>query len=163
MIPGLSPSPALFGPQEMIERLWHFAFNRLPELNEELVAGRERLYFGWQFATKAATPLAPSAVEVYLGSLTASRAALHASFGPYRALDTTIAQNTRRRERRLAMPVLTIAGERSVGAGVEATIGPVADDVRGHLVLPGCGHFPAEEAPDAVLEALTGFLDASSS
>lgn len=56
------------------------------------------------------------------------------------------------------MPVLTIAGGRSTGAAVEAAIGPVADDVRGHLVLPECGHFPAEEAPEEMLGALRGFL-----
>lgn len=56
------------------------------------------------------------------------------------------------------MPVLTIAGGRSTGAAVEGAIGPVADDVRGHLVLPECGHFPAEEAPEEMLGALRGFL-----
>ena len=158
VIPGLGESPPLFGPQETVARLWHFGFNRLPDLNEELVAGRERLFLGWQFATKAAVPLAPSAVDVYVGALAASREALHASFAPYRALDATIAQNVLRRERRLGMPVLTIAGEHSIGAGIEAAIGPVADDVRGHLVLPGCGHFPAEEAPEEMLAALWEFL-----
>jgi hypothetical protein len=33
----------------------------------------------------------------------------------------------------------------------------VANDVQG-LVIPGAGHFVAEEAPDAVLAALTKFL-----
>jgi pimeloyl-ACP methyl ester carboxylesterase len=159
MIPGLTPSPPLFAPQETVERLWHFGFNRLSELNEELVAGREDLFFGWQFARKAAIPLAPRAVDVYVASLAASREALRASFGPYRALETTIAQNERRREQRLRMPVLTIAGARSTGAAVEAAIGPVADDAH-HLVLPECGHFPAEEAPEETLAALTEFLGA---
>jgi pimeloyl-ACP methyl ester carboxylesterase len=33
----------------------------------------------------------------------------------------------------------------------------VANDVKG-LVIPGAGHFVAEEAPDQVLAALSGFL-----
>jgi pimeloyl-ACP methyl ester carboxylesterase len=33
----------------------------------------------------------------------------------------------------------------------------VADDVQG-VVVPGAGHFVAEEAPDEMLEALTAFL-----
>jgi len=33
----------------------------------------------------------------------------------------------------------------------------VADDVEG-LVIPGTGHFVAEEAPDEMLAALTAFL-----
>jgi pimeloyl-ACP methyl ester carboxylesterase len=32
-----------------------------------------------------------------------------------------------------------------------------ADDVQS-LVIPGCGHHPAEEAPEEMLEALTAFL-----
>jgi alpha-beta hydrolase superfamily lysophospholipase len=32
-----------------------------------------------------------------------------------------------------------------------------ADDVQA-LVIPGCGHHPAEEAPDKTLAALTAFL-----
>ncbi len=142
----------------MVNRLWHFTFNRLPELNEMLVAGREQLFFGWQFAAKAATPLPSYAVDRYIEALASSPQALHASFGPYRALDTTIEQNRRRRERRLPMPVLTIAGERSTGALIETTIGPVAEAVHAHLSLVDCGHFPAEEAPEETLAALTDFL-----
>lgn len=33
----------------------------------------------------------------------------------------------------------------------------VADDVEG-VVLPDCGHWVAEQAPDALLAALTAFL-----
>jgi pimeloyl-ACP methyl ester carboxylesterase len=158
VIPGLTPSPELFAAQEVINRLWHFAFNRLADLNEKLVEGRERLFFGWQFEHKAATPLPAHAVDVYIDAIAASHDALHATFGPYRDLDVTIEQNARRKQHRLSMPVLTIGGERSTADLVAATIDPVADCVHAHLVLPGCGHFPAEEAPGEVLAALTEFL-----
>lgn len=62
-IPGLSPAPPLFGSQEASNRLWHCAFNRLTGVNEQLVGGREHLYFGHQFATKAARPLPDCAVQ----------------------------------------------------------------------------------------------------
>ncbi len=55
------------------------------------------------------------------------------------------------------MPVLTIAGSRSVGELVGETLAPAADDVT-NVVLPGCGHFPAEEAPQDMLAVLTDFL-----
>ena len=157
VIPGLAPAPSLFAPQDVMDRLWHFGFNRLAELNEQLVTGRERLFFGHQFASKAAVPLDETAVEVYIEALAGDPAALRASFDFYRALDETMAQNARRRSHPLAMPVLTIAGARSVGELVEATIAPVAPHVRG-VVLPGCGHYPAEESPDAMLAAITEFL-----
>jgi len=156
-IPGLSPSPPLFGSATANDRLWHFAFNRLTELNEQLVSGREHLYFGRQFATKTAKPLPESAVRYYVDTLARDPEALRGSFAPYRALDETFAQNERRAERRLTLPVLAIGGAEVLGAGVGETMARGADDVE-TLVLPDCGHYPAEEAPEAMLTALTAFL-----
>lgn len=158
-IPGLSPSPPLFGSRDLSDRLWHFGFNRLAEMNELLVSGREHLFFAHQFASKAASPTAlpGHAVQVYVDALAASPEALRSSFEFYRALDTTIEQNERRRSRRLALPVLTIAGAESSGELVENTMRLAADDVES-LILPDCGHYPAEEAPEAMLAALTVFL-----
>lgn len=157
VIPGLAPSPPLFAPQESVDRLWHFGFNRLGSLNEQLVEGRERLFFGHQFATKAARRLPEHAVDLYIEPLASDRDALRASFEFYRAIDTTIEQNARRKTRKLVMPVLTIAGALSVGELVGETLAPAADDVTS-IVLPDCGHFPAEEAPQDMLAALTEFL-----
>src|SRR4029077_5010889 len=36
-LPGISPSPPLFLPPQLNERLWHLAFNQLPKINELLV------------------------------------------------------------------------------------------------------------------------------
>lgn len=40
VIPGLTPSPPFFGPAAANLKLWQFGFNRLTDLNEELVRGR---------------------------------------------------------------------------------------------------------------------------
>lgn len=156
-IPGLSPSLPLLGSREANDRLWHFAFNRLTDVNEQLVSGREYLYFGHQFATKSAKALPDYAVQHYVDTLAAEPEALRAGFEFYRALDTTIAQNQERRTRRLTLPVLAIGGAENLGASVSETMELAADDVQG-LVLPDCGHYPAEEAPQAMLTALTAFL-----
>jgi pimeloyl-ACP methyl ester carboxylesterase len=156
-LPGVSPSPPLFAPTRLNNALWHFAFNRLAEVNEQLVTGREDVYFGWQFATKAARPLPDYAVRHYIDTLAADPAALHASFAIYRALNATIAQNQQRTTRRLAMPVLGIGGEHSLREQVADTMKLAADDVQ-TLVIPGCGHHPAEETPEETLAALTAFL-----
>jgi pimeloyl-ACP methyl ester carboxylesterase len=79
------------------------------------------------------------------------------NFGWYRALDTTIAQDEQRKTQRLTMPVLAIGGEASFGENVGNAMKLVADDVQS-LVIPGAGHFVAEEAPDEMLAALTAFL-----
>jgi pimeloyl-ACP methyl ester carboxylesterase len=152
----VSPSPPLFANAHLNNALWHFAFNRLTDVNDQLVTGREQIYFGWQFATKAARPLPGYAVRHYIDTL-ADPAALHASFAIYRALDATIAQNQQRKTQRLPMPVLGIGGEHSLREQVADTMKLAANDVQ-TLVVPGCGHHLAEETPEETLAALTAFL-----
>ena len=53
--------------------------------------------------------------------------------------------------------LVAIGGEASFGEHVAEAVQVVADDVQS-VVIPGTGHFVAEEAPDAMLEALTTFL-----
>jgi pimeloyl-ACP methyl ester carboxylesterase len=156
-LPGVSSSPPLFASAHLNNALWHFAFNRLAEVNDQLVTGREDVYFGWQFAAKAARPLPGYAVQHYVSTLAASPQALHASFAIYRALDATIAQNQQRLQQRLALPVLAIGGAYSLGDQVAATMKLAADDVQ-TLVIPGCAHWVAEETPEETLAALTAFL-----
>lgn len=160
VIPGILPSPPLFASDAVIKRLWHFAFNRLDEVNEQLVAGREDIFFGHQFALKAARPddLPPEVVAVYVKSLQANPAALTASFNYYRALDTTIAQNEERKKYPLTMPVLAIGGAQGVGKTAEPTMQAVASHVEG-LVIPDCGHFVPEEAPQPLTAALPAFFE----
>jgi pimeloyl-ACP methyl ester carboxylesterase len=155
-LPGVSPSPPLFANAHLNNALWHFAFNRLAEVNDQLTTGREDVYFGWQFATKAAKKLPDYAIRYYIDTLTDPQA-LHASFAIYRALDSTIAQNQQRKSRRLTLPILAIGGAHSLGEQVADTMKLAADDVQ-TLVVPGCGHHPAEEAPEETLAALAAFL-----
>ncbi|WP_342030679.1 hypothetical protein [Streptomyces melanosporofaciens] len=115
------------------------------------------LYFGHQFATKAAKALPDHTVRHHVDTLAADPEVLRSSFAFYRALDTTIAQNQQRKARRLTLPVLTLAGAENLGEAVGNTMRLAADDVESH-VLPGCGHYPAEEVPEAMPAALTAFL-----
>jgi len=55
------------------------------------------------------------------------------------------------------MPVLAIGGAESVGEGAANTMRLTADDVQG-AVLPGAGHWVAEQAPDTLVTALSDFL-----
>ena len=68
-----------------------------------------------------------------------------------------VVQDQQRAPHRLTMPVLAIGGAASFGEHVGEALGVVADDVRS-VVIPGTGHFVAEESPDEVLAALTPFL-----
>jgi len=157
-LPGVSPSPPLFVPPPLNARLWHLMFNQLPaEVNEQLVRGREDVFFGAEFDASAGTRKLPEdAVNYYIDILRSGPDAPGGSFGFYRALDTTLAQNEQRKTRRLALPVLAIGGAESSGAMIPDTMKLVADDVQG-VVVPN-GHWVAEQSPEELLAALTAFL-----
>ena len=153
--PGAAPSPPLFVPSPINDRLWHIPFNRVEKLPEQLVAGREDVFFGYEFAIQGGK-LPDDVVDYYVGMLS-NPDALPGSFGFYRAFDTTVAQNEQRKSRPLAMPVLAIGGAESYGDHVAEAMKLVAEDVEG-VVIPDTGHWVAEEAPDEMRAALTAFL-----
>jgi pimeloyl-ACP methyl ester carboxylesterase len=156
-VPGVTPSPPLFVPGPINERIWHIAFNRLSMVNEDLVRGREDIFFGAEYAAWAGTPLPDEVVKYYIDRLASDPESLRGSFELYRALDTDFAQSEQRKSRRLTMPVLVIGGAQSVGEDVANTMKLVADDVQS-VVIPGSGHWIAEEAPEEMLSALRDFL-----
>ena len=156
-LPGISPSPPLFLPPLLNARLWHLAFNQLPKINEQLVTGREDIFFGAEFDASAGTRKLPDyAVRYYIDTLK-DPDHLRGSFEFYRAIPATSAQNQQRKERRLTLPVLAIGGAESSGEGVGNTMKLAADDVQ-TVVLADCGHWVAEQAPEQLLTALTAFL-----
>jgi pimeloyl-ACP methyl ester carboxylesterase len=160
-LPGITPLPPLILPDAVVDRLWHIPFNQLRETNEKLVAGREDIFFGAEFSASAGTKKLPDdAVRYYVEGLASSPEALHGSFQLYRAFGTTAAQNEERKTRRLPMPVLAMGGAESGGAMAADTMNLVADDVQ-TLVIPGVGHWLAEQAPEELLAALIEFLASS--
>jgi pimeloyl-ACP methyl ester carboxylesterase len=153
--PGTAPSPPVFVPGHINDRLWHLPFNRLNRINEQLVTGREDVFYRWEFDA-AAKPLPEEVIDYYVGLLS-NPESLHASFEWYRALDATIAQDQQRKATKLSVPVLAIGGAKSFGDHVAEAMRLVADDVQS-VVIPETGHFVAEESPDELLTALSAFL-----
>jgi pimeloyl-ACP methyl ester carboxylesterase len=157
-IPGpplASASPPVFVPAQINNRLWHIPFSRVEKVPEQLVEGREDIFFGYEFAIQGGK--LPKDVINYYVRILSNPDALSGSFGFYRALDATLAQNEQRKTRRLKMPVLAIGGEASYGSHVGDAMKALADDVQS-VVIPGTGHWVAEEAPEEMLAALTAFL-----
>jgi pimeloyl-ACP methyl ester carboxylesterase len=156
-LPGISPSPPLFLPPPLNAVLWHLAFNQLPTINEQLVTGREDIFFGAEFDASAGTHKLPDYVVQYYIDTLKDPDHLRGSFEFYRAIPVTSAQNEQRKARRLTLPVLAIGGAESSGEGPGNTMKLAADDVQ-TMVLAGSGHWVAEQAPDQLLTALTTFL-----
>jgi pimeloyl-ACP methyl ester carboxylesterase len=156
--PGAVPQqPPFFAPEPLNNRLWHIAVNRLGTLNEQLVSGREDVYFGYEFAIQTASKgLSNDAVRYYV-DLLKNPDSLHGTFAFYREWDTMMAQNAERAKRPLTMPVLGIGGETSAAASVGDAMKLLANDAQ-TAVIPGAGHWFSEEAPEETVAALTAFL-----
>ena len=129
-------------------------------MNEQLVAGREDIYFGHQFATKARDPEGvPAYARKFYIDLLRDPDALRASFEYYRALDQSIPQNQALRDGApIEIPVATFAGRYCVGDMVEAEWRSLATDVRS-IVIEDCGHYPAEEKPEELLAFVSASLE----
>jgi pimeloyl-ACP methyl ester carboxylesterase len=154
--PGATPSPPLFLPEPINNKVWHIPLNRVDKVPEQLIRRREDIYFGYEFAIQAGKKLPEDVVNYYV-RLVSNPDALRGSLGFYRAWDATVAQNAQRGSRPLTMPVLAIGGEASWGEAVGNAMKLLADDVQS-VVIPGTGHWVAEESPKKMLAALTPFL-----
>ncbi|SFD86705.1 Pimeloyl-ACP methyl ester carboxylesterase [Chitinophaga sp. CF118] len=160
VIPGVADWFTMLSVKPLNDFLWHFAFNRVDDINEQLVRGREDIYFKYQFATKAANPdvIPAYAVSYYVDVLKSSPERLRSSFEYYRVIDTDMAQNRQRKTKKITIPVLAIAGEVACNSFTANDMRLIADDVS-EVIIPACGHFVPEEAPDALFAALQPFLN----
>jgi len=140
---------------------WHFFFNAVPDLPELLVQGNVEAFLRAFFRPKCHNP----AVFIEEGIAEYTRAysapgALRGGFGYYRAMFTENRMlDAESRGQRISEPVLCLWGNNSGMGGVFDVLAmwrTEAIDVRGHGI-DACGHYPAEEQPEAVIRALLGF------
>ena len=146
-------------------RRWHHQFHITPDLPEALTQGREEIYLAWFFRTFAFRPDAIGCDDLaeYLRTYR-QPGAMRAGFAYYRALPQDVADNKAIIERfKLPMPVLAMGGAASYphgrGRGSEPaqSLKRVAVDLRGEVV-PECGHFIPEEAPEFLVDRLLAFF-----
>lgn len=132
-------------------------------MTEELVAGREEIFFDYQFTKiEVPNPIPAEVRAFYIELIKRDRRTLRASFDYYRAIDDDIPANRLRMNTRLTMPVLGFAGEQACAGAVEEQLCHVADDVR-CVIIEGCGHFVPEETPEKLVALLIPFLESGSS
>jgi pimeloyl-ACP methyl ester carboxylesterase len=144
---------------------WHHQFHMTPDLPEALTRGRERTYLSWFYRTFAYRPDAITAADLDEYVRTYSQpGAMRAGFAYYRALLQDVADNRAvLAHDKLAMPVLALGGAvsyphgRGRSSAPEQSLRQVALDVRG-AVVPDCGHFIPEEAPDVLIKHLLDFF-----
>ena len=161
-LPGVSPPPPAGIPSaEANVKTWHFAFNRLDDLPELLLKGREREFLSWLFRAKAMRTwtITPADLDEYV-RVNAAPGATRAALSYYRhAFSPEGLEHSRERAaRKLTIPVLAFGAEAGAGTALIDTMRLVASDVRGG-VFEGCGHYMPEEAPCAIAQQIRMFMN----
>ncbi|MGB3483452.1 MAG: alpha/beta hydrolase [Mycobacterium sp.] len=138
---------------------WHFGFfNLMNGFPEELIAGKESVW-----VTKFIDALevvkgsvTPDDIAVYAGYLE-DPAHLRAGLGWFRALPQDMRDAAEAQRTLLAMPVLAIGADGSLGEFVPEQVKKYASDVTGK-VIANSGHWIYEEHPDETVQILLDFL-----
>jgi pimeloyl-ACP methyl ester carboxylesterase len=151
------------------ETLWNFSspnpgFTFLPfllmgDITEELTKGKEEAYMRhlWNSFTGDKATLPFSDWQPYVKAAS-QPGAITSSAQYYRAAYESAKQVQELNKTKLSIPVLSIAGEKSIGAFQEQFVRNFASNISRTIVLPGAGHFVAEERPAEVTKALLEFL-----
>ncbi len=144
------------------DRAWtncHFSFNKIPDLPEALIAGRERVYLDWFLRRKAANPWSFSEADLdeYVRIFTLP-GALRAGLAFYRSVSLSAEQNRALiHDTKLTMPVLAVSADQGSIPDMAGPLRPFADNLRGETIAR-CGHFIPEEQPDALAALFSDFF-----
>jgi pimeloyl-ACP methyl ester carboxylesterase len=136
---------------------WHFFFNG--PTAEQLVAGRERIYFEHLWNDFAADPSrsVPEDLRARYTAAYARPGRMRAAWAYFATIPETAGRFAALGETKLAMPVLVLTGERAGGTIPGTQVALVANRVETR-VMADTGHWLVEERPRETLDALTSFL-----
>ena len=151
--------PGVAGWKEIYDNpgIWHFRFNG--PTPEKLVAGRERIYFEHFWNDFAADPnhSIPEADRKAYTAAYSRPGRMRAGWAYFVSFQKAADDFARLSRTKLAMPVLSIGGDKANGRALGEQVGLVATDVK-VVVLKDCGHWVLEEKPKETTHALAGFL-----
>jgi pimeloyl-ACP methyl ester carboxylesterase len=155
VIPGVAPWDKVYGNPQV----FHFHFHAVPELPEQLVEGRERIYFDWFLDLLSDDPSRISdSYRDRFAAAYATREALTTGFDWYRALPDD-AEHNAADTRPVDTPVLYIRGDADpvdVAAYLDGFRQAGLRDVDA-AVVPHSGHSASLESPDALWQTIAAF------
>lgn len=139
------------------KRKWNFIFQMLPDLPAELTKGKEDIYVGWWFKNKVYKPgaIPPHDVAAYVQSY-ARPGRMDAAFDYCRKIVEDMDFNKGQFKSKLPIRLLAVGGEHSI-PNMGESLRPYFENVK-TVVIPDSGHFVPEEQPEALYNALKGFL-----
>jgi len=158
-IPGIM-EPSVANP--LLGGSWHYAFNMMSDLNEALVAGRERVFLRYvlwrdQVGLFNAQAITDGDLDVYEAGLR-QPGGLRSSFAYYRSLPQDAQDNRDWVQRPLSTPVQLIGAEHSYGESWLSSMGSVAERIETALIAAS-GHYPPEEQPALLVSHLSRFFE----
>ena len=141
--------------------IWHFRFYGATP--EALVKGRERIYFEhfWNDFAADKTRSIPEADRRAYTQAYSRPGRMAAGFAYFASFPKTATDFAELAKTRLAIPVLSIGGDKANGVALGAQVKLVATDVT-VVILKDTGHWILEERPDETISALSRFLQTGS-
>jgi pimeloyl-ACP methyl ester carboxylesterase len=136
--------------------LWHFGLHQQRDIAELLVSGHEQAYISDFYKKRLAAPVADEDIAVYVRAY-AAPGGLRAGFELYRAFPEDEERFKQFMQKKLPMPVLALAGEKSNGWAETEMAKELATNVRG-AVAPDTGHWLPDENPTYVSQQLLTFF-----
>ncbi len=142
-------------------RRWHHAFHQTLDLPEQLIQGREDIYYRWFYLNYGHVrgAISEEEIEEYLRTYR-DFSTLRTGISYYRAINQDILDNeTFLKANKLEMPILALGGANAFGRGGEtlSSLKRVGTNVRGGIV-ENCGHWIPEERSEFLLKELSQFL-----
>jgi pimeloyl-ACP methyl ester carboxylesterase len=156
MLSGVLSKIIAYTPEAMKEgSMWWWILPLAPEVPERLLVGKEREFLTWFYDLHMAKREAITEEDLNETLRTFSgREGVLGSMGVYRAAFTSIEQTEPLARllvgHKVAVPVVALGGDKSLGANVEKMLKLVAKNVEGEVVS-NCGHFLPEEYPAVVV------------
>ena len=133
--------------------LWHINFHQTPDLPEQLIAGRQAVYFRhfWSLGTVKGDAISDDDAAHYAGAY-AEAEQLHAGFEMYRAFPVNEKFNATQRSA-IDVPLVLAGGEQGFGP----LLPDIAEALQTHgwtnvtvELIENSGHYVADEQPEAV-------------
>jgi len=154
-IPGVGPWNQVLLSQATVQ--FHF----FGPWAEQLVAGRERIYLNhiWDTFAFHSECLSESTRARYAASCV-QPGTMHAAFSYFGGLYSDADDNATFAKTPLTMPMLAMAGEKSLGSLIADFGKAVATNAQASIITDS-GHWLMDENPDATMAALTAFIAGS--
>lgn len=139
--------------------MWWWILPFAPGVPERLIVGHEQAFLTWFYdsATARRDSIDPDTVNEYLRTFSGAEGVLGA-LGVYRAAFETVDQTEPLQKKKVKVPLIALGGEKGLGAKVQEMVDAVAESVEGS-VLPDCGHFIPEEAPNEVVRNIHALVE----